>query len=433
MDYILLKKISNNLRDLQRSSFINKLLIVMSGTFIAQLIGLAATPLITRFYTPEAFGYFSNVIAVAVIFSSILTLSYPLAIVLQKKEKNALALTQFTLVLALILAIILIAILKMTNLGDYIQLGNISIYEVVFYSYLIAVFDVLTFWLIRGESFSFRSKMIVFQAAIIASLKLSIGLYYPNEDALLYSMILGVLLVNLIILYFSGLSLLNWGGLRGVACAKKYSDLAKFRTPQNILANFNQLLPIMMLTYFYSAEVAGMYALARTVLLLPGNLIAKSIGDILYPEMCKKHNESKEIGVSVNKSMLMLSVLGLIPLVVIFFFGRYLFSVVFGENWINSGEYAQWLCIWLYFNFINKPYVMLISVFKMEKKFLTNSLLNTVLSMIGLYLGFYFFRSPSSSILLFSLFTIIPQLIILILVRKKIIQYDNAVKFKQCR
>jgi O-antigen/teichoic acid export membrane protein len=84
-DYILLQKISNNLRGLQQSSFINKLLVVMSGTFIAQLIGLAATPLITRLYTPEAFGYFSNVIAVAVIFSSILTLSYPLAIVLPKK------------------------------------------------------------------------------------------------------------------------------------------------------------------------------------------------------------------------------------------------------------------------------------------------------------------------------------------------------------
>jgi O-antigen/teichoic acid export membrane protein len=429
-EYSLLKKIDNNWREIKQSLFFRKFLVVMSGTLVAQLISLVATPFITRLYTPEAFGYFSNVVSLAAVFASLLTLSFSLAIVLPKKENNALALTQFTLFLALILAVILILVLQIVNIGSYIQLGKVSVYEIVFYSYLLAVFEILTYWLIRKEHFSFRSKMFVLQAVVIVSLKLSIGFFYPDEAVLLYSTIVGVLLVNLIVLYFSGVSVRKWGGLRGVVCAKKYSDIAKFRTPQNLFANFNQLLPIMMLTYFYSAEVAGMYALAKTVLLLPGNLIAKSIVDVLYPDLCKKYNEYKEIGRSINKSMLMLSVLGLIPLIVVFFFGKYLFSFVFGDSWVNSGEYAQWLCIWLYFNFINKPYITLIPILKMEKVFLKNSMLNTILSMLGLYLGFYLFNDASYSILFFSLFTIIPQLIIIITVRKRIIEHDHAVKLK---
>jgi O-antigen/teichoic acid export membrane protein len=427
----LFKKIVDSWREIKQSAFVSKLLIVMTGTFAAQLISFAATPFITRLYTPEVFGYFSNFISVAAVFAAVLTLSYSLAIVLPKKENNALALTQFTMFLALILAIILVIILKIVNMEDYIQLGKINVYELVFYSYLIAISEILTFWLLRKEYFSFRSKMFVFQAAVIAFLKLSLGYFYPNEEALVYSAILGLLSVNLIAIFFSGVAVPGWGGLRGIVCAKKYSSIAKFRTPQNILANFNQFLPIMMLTYFYGAKVAGMYALAKMALLLPSNLIAKSISDVLYPQLSKKHNECKPIGLIVNKAVLILSVLGLVPLVVVFLFGEDLFSFVFGDNWIDSGEYAQWLCIWLYFNFINKPYVTLIPILKMEKSFLKNSILNTILAMIGLYFGFYFFNDDSYSILLFSLFTVIPQLMIIIIVRKVIIEHDHSIKFKQ--
>jgi len=425
---MLFEQIKINLEDKKKSLFFRKIMIVMSGTLIAQIIGMGATPFITRLYTPEDFGYFSNITSLSSVFVPLLTFSYSLAIVLPKKEKNALSLMKFIFFLITILSFVLLFILKITNISNYIHLGRVSVYEIIFYSYLLSIFEVLTYWLIRKESFSFRSKIIIFQVLIVLCLKILIGLFYSNESILLYSSIVGLILVNIIIIYKTKIYSIKGKKYRGLLTAKKYAYIAKFRTPQNMFANFNQLLPIMMLTYFYGARVAGMYALAKTVLLLPGNLIAKSIVDVLYPNLCKKHNEYKKIGSNISKSVLILSSIGLIPLFVILFLGEYLFSLIFGDNWSNAGQYAQWLCIWLYFNFINKPYVTLIPIFKLEKIFLKNSILNTVLSAIGLWLGFILFHSASYSILLFSLFSSIPQIMIIIIVRKKIIEYDNVIK-----
>jgi O-antigen/teichoic acid export membrane protein len=122
----------------------------------------------------------------------------------------------------------------------------------------------------------------------------------------------------------------------------------------------------------------------------------------------------------------LLAAIGLLPLIAIFFFGEQLFAFVFGNVWLDAGKYSLWLSIWLYFSFINKPYVTLIPIMKLEKVFLLNSFLNSVLTVFGLWLGFYLYNDPIYSIALFCIFTIIPQLLIIFITRKNILIHDNS-------
>ncbi|MFT4899490.1 MAG: O-antigen/teichoic acid export membrane protein [Flavobacteriales bacterium] len=415
---------------IKKSPLFQKILVTMSGSLIAQIIALSASPIITRLYGPEEFGYFSNVSALATVLVSLLTLSYSMIVVLPKRAVHSEALVKFTCAFATLNALIFCAFNFFFDTSQYIHIGNVSFYELVVLAYFLAIFEVVTFWLLKKEYFTFRATLLIIQAIIITVLKVSLGYIFPDETSLVYSTIIGLLVVNIIIFMYSDIkfTLNNKMVLQGWFCVKRYADIAKYRTPQNMLANFNLLLPILMLTYLYNAEVAGMYALARTVLLLPGNLISKSVADVLFPKLSIMFNEKKQLGALVSKFVFLLSIIGLIPLLTLFFWGENLFLVVFGERWANAGTYAQWLCVWLYFNFINKPYVTLIPILKLEKVFLKNSLLNTVLATIGLYAGFYFYDNAIYSIALFSLCTVIPQIIIFVITHKKMSAYDNSIK-----
>jgi O-antigen/teichoic acid export membrane protein len=400
----------------------------MFGSLLAQLIALAISPVITRIYSPESFGFFANISAIAAVLIPILTLSFSMAVVLPRRQNNALALTKFTTVQSTVVACFICFFGVAISIDDYFNLGTVSFYELVLFAYFLAIFEIFMFWLLRNEYFLFRAKLLVLQAILVALLKLVMGYFYPNENSLLYASMGGLAIVSAsVILYSKGLLKLSTSILfRGFLTAKTYAHIAKYRTPQNLLANFNQLLPIIILTYMYGAKIAGMYALARTVLLLPGNLISKSISDVLFPKLNGMYNTGEKLNLIIIKTVSLLASIGLLPLIAIFLYGEQLFAFVFGNVWLDAGKHALWLSIWLYFSFINKPYVTLIPILKLEKVFLINSFLNSVLTVFGLWLGFYLYDDANYSIALFCIFTIIPQLLIIFITSKNILMHDNS-------
>jgi len=66
------------------------MLIVMSGTALAQIIGFALTPIISRLFTPADFGIFGSFSAIVGVVLAGITLDYSQAIMLPKEKNDAL-------------------------------------------------------------------------------------------------------------------------------------------------------------------------------------------------------------------------------------------------------------------------------------------------------------------------------------------------------
>ncbi len=77
----------NNLKP--KSEFSRNVLTLMTGTTIAQAIPIAISPILTRIYTPEDFGVFALYMSVASLLSTLATGRYELAIMLPKKDEDA--------------------------------------------------------------------------------------------------------------------------------------------------------------------------------------------------------------------------------------------------------------------------------------------------------------------------------------------------------
>src|SRR5207248_6310135 len=77
---------------LSRSAFVRNVLTIMAGSVMAQAVGFALTPVISRLFSPTDFGLFGSFNAVAAVIGAVVTLEYTQSIMLPKDKRDAMLL-----------------------------------------------------------------------------------------------------------------------------------------------------------------------------------------------------------------------------------------------------------------------------------------------------------------------------------------------------
>jgi O-antigen/teichoic acid export membrane protein len=352
---------------LTKSKFIKNSLIVASGTAIAQLISVGISPILTRTYTPEAFGVMGVFMAVSAVIGVGSTGRYDMAIVLPKDEKDASNLLGLSALIASAIGFVMLILLPVNQLiakgldahiiAPYLFLLPVSIS-------VIGLASAMEYWSVRHKKFK-----LVANARIAGSLSSSfwlvvVGCLWASPLVL----ILGMVSNNLFrLLFFVNRS---WGqlfeslnkdvhipGLRHVAYQNR--SFPKFRATNDVINSLSQNAPALLLSVFFSTAQVGLFWLAFRVLSLPGALISNAIRKVFYQKAAETHNKGLPVFGLALKMTAGLSMVAAGPLFIVVLFAPELFSWVFGSGWAVAGEYARWLSIWVFFLFINVPSVVL--------------------------------------------------------------------------
>ena len=94
---------------------------------------------------------------------------------------------------------------------------------------------------------------------------------------------------------------------------------------------------------------------ALRVVMLPTAFVAAAIGQVFYKEISSKFEQNILSTNDFWKVWKVLFLLGIIPFTLLFFFGKNIFEVVLGEEWILAGQMAAILAIRGFINFIGSP------------------------------------------------------------------------------
>lgn len=427
-----------SLKVIKSNDIVRNVFILMSGTAGAHLITLSLSPIITRLYSPDSLGMLASFLALIAIVLPIASLSYPMAIVLPNSDAQAIKLVNISLRITLIF-LIAIALLWMFFSHSFLHFVDLSSFDSYFFlcalllALIVGTFiTILSQWLIRHELFKLSSKALIFRSLFINLSKVSIGLIMPFGKVLIIVTIIGGFIhsIYIFIKLKAELSkkhiLFDFGYDKETA--KSYSDFPKFRTPQSVLMNVNQNMPIILLASFFGSTPAGLYFLCRSTLLVPITLIAKSVNDVLFPKINKAYVDNKPIASIIIKATLYLVLIAFPPLVFFIFFGEEAFILIFGEEWAGAGIMSQWVALRFYFGFISRACLTALPVFKLERFLLFNSALNFVLSLFGFYLGFVLFDNYLYAVALFSLFGVVPQALIIFVAIKRAKTHDNYIR-----
>src|SRR5437870_9559346 len=88
---------TNLIRSYWRRPMIRSIAVVLTGTAAAQVITVAASPILSRLFDPAAFGALGTFMAIVVLVNAVATLTYSAAIVLPAHDGDALALVWVSL------------------------------------------------------------------------------------------------------------------------------------------------------------------------------------------------------------------------------------------------------------------------------------------------------------------------------------------------
>ncbi len=409
-----------------RNAFIKNLIILVSGTAGAQAVGLLASPVITRIYSPEMLGLLGTFLALQTILNPIATMSYPLAIVIPRYDFDAkrIALLSTLIVFLVFIIQLIILVLFGQRLLSYVNLDNVHLYIILIpLAVLLSGFiAILSQWINRKKDFKIKAKAVFVQSLGVNSLKLAIGLLYPSALGLIVITILGSAL-HLSLLYCGTKQYLILGVLKHKTnyekekikrIAVKYKDFAVFRTPQIVLNAISISMPVLVLAAYFGPSIAGFYSLARSILGLPISLIGEAVTSVFYPRVNDAVQNNEDSRSLIIKSTLYMALIGIIPFGIVILWGPWLFATIFGENWHTAGIYAQWLSVWLYSGLVNRPCIASIPVLNMQKKLLIIEVISIVGKAISLAIGAIVFSNEIISLALFSIFSFIVNAVIIL-------------------
>ncbi|HOA81738.1 MAG TPA: hypothetical protein PKK61_11865 [Defluviitaleaceae bacterium] len=162
-----------------------------------------------------------------------------------------------------------------------------------------------------------------------------------------------------------------------------------------------------------------MYGLANSIVNLPMILIGQSVGDVFYGEAASVGRENpKRVKDLSNKLFKRLVVIGLVPLLVLLFFGPFLFSLVFGYQWYEAGVYAKILAFLVFARFIFTPISRIFSVFERQREAFVLDLFRVVLVFVAFGISSFLGFSSYGAVGLYSIAMSIVYLVTYLLAQK---------------
>ncbi|WP_218149995.1 lipopolysaccharide biosynthesis protein [Halopseudomonas formosensis] len=422
------------IKQLGQSKFVRNVAIVATGTAGAQAITMAFAPVITRLYGPEAFGLLGTFMAILGVLTPIAALTYPIAIVLPKSDTDAKKLAKLSALVALIVTSIAAAVLLTAGdwIADALSLGAVAGFLLLIpLAMLFAAFQqIFTQWLIRKKQFRITAKVAVLQAFIMNSAKAGAGWFHPVGAVLIVIAVGGQALH----------ALLLWAGTRSKEAAlpdndesagtlrelaNRHKDFPLYRAPQVALNALSQSLPILMLASFFGPAAAGFYTLGRTVMGVPSTLIGGAVGDVFYPRIAEAANNKEKLFNLVLKATGALAAVGFVPFFVVIATGPWLFSFVFGAEWVDAGEYARWIALWMYFMFMNSPSNKTIPVLKIQGFYLFFTVFTILIRLVGLGVGYFVFSSDLVAIAIFGVSGAVINVVIIAIVLLMAKKFDS--------
>lgn len=342
-----------------RSVFVRSILILSTGTGIAQLIPIIASFVLARLYNSADFGYLSIFSSITGVLGGVATLKYDMAIILPKRQNDARNLLYFSIASSLIIGLLIFILyiivsdeywchLFKTENVDYFILIPILVFGT-------GVFNALFNWFIRTERYKLVSLSKIFQGLSSSIFKLLFG-FASCGFGLIYGTVLSNITIVIYLLYVfidSERDVLKrtFSFYKQNKLVREYKDFFFYSTPASFANSLSMLGLPLVITSYYSVNTAGLYFFANSIVRIPVSFIVQSVSQVYKKRASglyntKKYKDLLILTYRIQKTFFCI----LFPIVLVAsIWGGDLFSILFGEKWYDSGDYIRYFSIFLLF------------------------------------------------------------------------------------
>lgn len=318
--------------------------VVLGGTGLAQVIGVLASPLLSRLYSPESFGLFAIFSTMVGLAGAVLGGRYEFAITGEFDEDRSDVLISVVMLFSILLTLVFSLLFFIVPLNEeYVKVGPAVLFGGMAYVVGVACNN----WLIRQGMFPVATSLKVLRA--IFALLFSLA-FFQLTSGLVWSGALAYIL-----LAFASLNACNKRGwsIKSTSLndllvtAKHYAKFPLYGLLPAVFDNLSILIPIYWAAELFGSDEVGQWGLARMVIAGPMSMVSSALAQVLMKRISDAVAQSEHIGVIVRSVLLRFCLPVLAVCLLLTFWGQPLFEIVFGIRWLVAGHLSGWL-VWAF-------------------------------------------------------------------------------------
>lgn len=386
--------------------------VISAGTAIAQAIGLAAVPILTRLYNPADFGVLGVYASALAVLAAIAALRFELAVPLPENTNDAVSLVILSMIISTGFCALAATGLWLTHeqLSSVDHLGTLSAYVPLLVAGVFAasLYQTLSYWAVRVQAYPVIARTRLSEVLGMITVQIGTGLLGLGPIGLLVGHIIGqaggfVILARLIIHpYQERSSRLTISTTRTLAI--RYRRFPLYTAPATLLNAVGNNIPPILLAATHGAEIAGYFFVAQRILGAPLTLLGRSVSQAYNGEAAKllrgQDPHLARLFFSLAKKLVVVA----IPMaILVMLFASSLFAWALGAEWREAGHYAEILVLMFIPRFVTSPLSITMSILERQQVTLLIQTIVAASSIGSLALGIWMDLAAESLIAFFSI------------------------------
>lgn len=324
-------------------------LTLLAGGALAQALPLALGPWLTRLYTPAEFGIAHLFAAAAANVAVVACARYEFALPMARDEDEAAALRSLC-------RRVLAAVVLLSALAGLVWAWAVAAVWPLWLPLAVGALGALslaTLSATRAQRFAPLAWARVLQHGGGAVLQVLAGLAHAGAQGLIVAPIAAAA---------TAWALLRRGAAprsRTVqpdwrSAARRHRDYPLLNTPHAFLGALQDTLAVALIASQLGAAAAGAWGLALRYLKAPATLVGGAVSQALHPRLA-------QAGRTAEGRRLVLRTMGLLALIaaplvgLLWWLAPPLFAWAFGAQWLEAGELARALALYIGLHFVASP------------------------------------------------------------------------------
>lgn len=345
-----------------RRSFIRNVGSVLSGTFVAQAIPIAATVILARIFKPTSFGIYSTWLGFVMFLSVVMTGRLEMALAVEtdgQPRRRAVVATIKTIVITSLVAFLVLGVCTHTKLVflDQFSFGLLAI--LIPTAAILAGTQTLQNWAAADGRYRHLSLMRIFQAGSVVGFQVGFGLLTSNPFELACGYLAGTLvglLVGLLLFPLKAGDSVSIGSRESLTDFwRRQRRFPTFSLPADAVSAATAQLPIVLVAARFGSEAAGLLAMALRMVGAPMSLLSASVLDVFKRHSAQAYREKSECRAEYLHSFGLLFIVAAVASIAIALFARPFFAKLFDASWSNAGIIALLLLPRFSIGFIASP------------------------------------------------------------------------------
>lgn len=338
---------------------------ISTGTVAGHAGTLLATPVLSRIYSPEAFGAFASLVALVAIASTAGSLRMDSAIPIATAG-DARNLVRTSVWSSLLAGVSCAAILNLAGHHAVSRDPWLGSLLVVYLVWVTAMYSVLTAYSLRSHQYTAVARRNLLQAWGTAGSQVVFSRWLKSAFGLTAGLAVGRSL-GVVSLVRESQLLSEWSGAepKWSVTLWRYWRFPAVFMPSALLNVLGTQLPILIVARAYGPDSAGNLAQAQTLGAIPAVLLGTAIASVVMAEMASRVRagdlNQRARYLRVSKALLPV---GLVWFLILVLAAPSLLPMILGPGWQLSGEFAAALALGVGSGLVVSPLTVVFLLFE---------------------------------------------------------------------